>query len=83
MKENPEDILSRCHQVTESVKRNLHLLENTNPKTVEIFSLVSFNSRIVLSGQKDFLEAVKKEIGGEIIDDTTIGPFLYYGESMN
>ncbi len=83
MKENTEDIIARCHQVTKSVKRNLHLLENTNPESLDIFSLVGFNSRVVLSGQKAFLEAVKKEIGGEIIEDSDIGPFLYYGELMN
>ncbi|HEY4786240.1 MAG TPA: hypothetical protein VIH57_09325 [Bacteroidales bacterium] len=71
------------HKVTESIKKNLHLLDECDPARDDIDSLVGFNNRIVLSGCKAFLEAVKSEIGGEIIDDSRIGTFLYYGEVKN
>jgi len=65
----------KCHQVTESVK--------SNTDETDISNLVGFNNRVVLSNCKPFLEAVKNEIGGEIIEDSIIGTFLYYGELEN
>ena len=76
----PVDMVEKVHQVTESVKKNLHFLTESNPDVVDISSLVGFNKRIVLSDCKPFLEAIKKEIGGEILEDSKIGPFLYYGD---
>jgi len=73
----------KCHQVTESVKNNLHLLNVSNTDETDISNLVGFNNRVVLSNCKPFLEAVKNEIGGEIIEDSIIGTFLYYGELEN
>jgi len=59
------------------------LLNECNPEEIDIQTLVGFNNRIVLSDCKAFLEAVKSEIGGEIIEDSKIGPFLYYGEKTS
>ena len=83
MERNQKDVLELYQQVTESVKNNLHLINVCNPEQVEIESLVRFNSRIVLSDCKAFLEAIRNEIGGEIIDDSQIGSFLYYGDRIN
>jgi len=81
--EKLNDSLDKCHKVTVSVKKNLYLINTCNPEEIDIESMVGFNNRIVLSDCKAFLEAVKGEIGGEIIEDSNIGPFLYYGEATN
>jgi len=78
-----KDSYDKCHKVTASVKKNLYLIKGCNPDELDIESLVGYNNRIVLSDCKVFLEAVKSEIGGEIIEDSKIGPFLYYGEGTN
>jgi hypothetical protein len=39
----------------------------------------NFNSHVVISESIDFLEAIRKEVGGEIINSKTIGAFLYLG----
>jgi hypothetical protein len=83
MQQQPSDILGKYHEVTKSVKKNLHLLNECNPEEIDISSLVGFNNRIVLSDCKVFLEAIKGEIGGEIMEDSIIGPFLYYGDASN
>ncbi len=83
MKKQLNDSIDKCHLVTESVKKNLYLLNTCNPEEVDIESLVGFNNRLVLSDCKAFLEAVKSEIGGEIIEDPNIGSFLYYGETTS
>jgi len=38
-----------------------------------------FNSRVVISESLEFLEAIRNEVGGEIINSKTIGAFLYLG----
>lgn len=83
MKRLPDDILDKYLVVNTSVRKNLHLLNVCNPENVDIESLIRFNSRIILSDCVAFLEAVKNDIGGEIIEDSTLGPFLYYGDSTN
>jgi hypothetical protein len=80
MKEQSNDFIDRCQQVSDSVKKNLHLLKSEDIQNYEYTSLVRFNSRIILSDNKEFLEAVKTEIGGEIIEDSHIGLYLFYGE---
>ncbi len=77
------DILGKYHHLTESVNKNLHFLNRCNPKEIDITSLISFNNRLLISDCKAFLEAVKSDIGGEIIEDAMIGSFLYYGEITN
>ena len=78
-----DDIMDKCQMVTASIKKNLHLLNVSNPEQFDVRSLVGFNNRIVLSNSKAFLEAVRNEIGGEIIEDSHIGSFLYYGEAVS
>jgi len=77
------NLIDKYHQVTESVKNNLHFLNISNATETDISNLVGFNSRIVLSNCQPFLEAVRNEIGGEILEDSVIGTFLYYGEEKN
>jgi len=80
MKRKPNDSFAIYHHVTESVKKHLHFLNECNPEDNEISSLVGFNNRLIISDCKAFLEAIKSEIGGEILEDSKIGKFLYYGE---
>lgn len=75
-----QNVMDKYRQITESVKRNLHMLNVCNPEEINILSLVKFNNRLIISECKAFLEAVKEDIGGEIIEDAKIGSFLYYGE---
>jgi len=77
------NLIDKCHQVTESVKKNLHFLNEFDVDETDISKLVGFNSRVILSRSKPFLEAVKRDIGGEILEDSIIGTFLYYGEEEN
>ncbi len=79
MEEVIYDELYQCHQIGTVVKKNIHVLRESNPD-IDIRSLVAFNNRLIISQSKIFLEAVKSEIGGEIIEDSKIGTFLYYGK---
>jgi hypothetical protein len=72
----PLNIIDRVH---ESVKRNIYLLTGSNDEETDIDSLIKFNNRLIISNNVNFLEAVKNDIGGEILEDSNIGPFLYYG----
>lgn len=80
MKSINETTISHFHHVTESVQKHLHLIRECNPGNIDINTLVGFNNRLIISNCSAFLEAVKNEIGGEIINDSNIGTFLYYGE---
>jgi hypothetical protein len=35
---------------------------------------------LLLSNSQEFLEAVKSDIGGEMVEDKAIGSFLYFGD---
>lgn len=83
MEPHSDDILNKCQIVTASIKKNLHLLNVSNPDEIDIDSLVAFNNRIVLSACMEFLEAVRKDVGGEIIEDSYIGSFLYFGDERS
>ncbi len=61
-------------QVIGSIQRNHYILETTD-------SFYKFNNRLLLSNNQDFLNAVKTDIGGELVIDKAIGPFLYFGEN--
>lgn len=73
------DPINYCRQIDSVVKKNIHLLKEGNPENIDIRSLVSFNNRLVIANSKLFLEAMRSELGGEIIVDSSIGSFLYYG----
>jgi hypothetical protein len=77
-----QDIIEKTHQVTSSVQEHMHLIDKCNKGHDEENPpfTVTYNNRLVLSDCLPFLEAVKRDIGGEIIDDPAIGHFLYYGD---
>ncbi|HEX3008179.1 MAG TPA: hypothetical protein VHO90_11260 [Bacteroidales bacterium] len=60
-------------QVIGSIEKNSHLLNESD-------DFYKFNNRLLISNSRAFLHAVKEDIGGEIIVDTAIGPFLYFGD---
>jgi hypothetical protein len=60
-------------QVIESIQKNFYLLEGSN-------NYYKFNNRLLLSNSQEFLEAVKSDIGGEMVEDKAIGSFLYFGD---
>ena len=79
MEEVVNDTLNHYHYIGTVVKKNLRLLTESNSGDLDIKSLVAFNNHLIISESKLFLEAVKSDLGGEIIEDSKIGTFLYYG----
>jgi hypothetical protein len=75
MKDHSNEIDDIVLKVSESIERNFHILENSK---VDYKNKISYNGNLLLSDCMEFLEAVKNEIGGEIIKDPAIGTFLYY-----
>lgn len=60
-------------QVIGSIQKNFHLIEGSG-------NFYKFNNRVLLSNCSEFLNAVKSDIGGELIVDSSIGSFLYFGD---
>lgn len=58
----------------ESIQKNIHHIQDG-----EDSKFYKFNNRMLLSNSKEFLNAVKTDLGGEIIQDSAIGSFLYFG----
>ena len=54
-----------------------HLLEQTKINGV-IKKTYDFKSKLVISDNIVFLDAIRKEIGGELIVIKTVGSFLYF-----
>lgn len=63
-------------QVIGSIQKNHYILETTD-------SFYKFNNRLLLSNNQEFLNAVKNDIGGDLVIDKAIGPFLYFGEEQD
>jgi hypothetical protein len=63
-------------QVIGSIQKNHYILEMTD-------SFYKFNNRLLLSNNQEFLSAVKNDIGGELVIDKAIGPFLYFGDEQD
>jgi hypothetical protein len=59
------------------VRKNEHLITKLSDNELNK-KTYAFSSRVVISKDINFLEAVHKEMGGEIISNKTIGPFLYF-----
>lgn len=68
------------NDVMESIQRNYYILDESS-KTIN-GQYYKYNNRILLSNNQQFLEAVKNDIGGELILDSAIGPFLVFDPSM-
>ncbi len=62
----------------EVIRKNEHIANN-NVKSSTGKKAYDFTSKVVISESIDFLEAIRKDIGGEIINNKTIGSFLYFG----
>ena len=62
--------------VIEAIKKNEYLLNDTNSDKVS-FVPFGYNSRVILSNNISFLQAMQHDLGGEIIKDNTIGLFLH------
>ena len=60
----------------EVIRKNEYLLSKSNKELEK--KLYNYTSRAVISDNLDFLEAIWKEMGGEIINDKSIGSFLYF-----
>ena len=80
MQKQSDKIIDKFQKVSNSVKKNMPLLKKPDIENKNITFKVGYNSRVVLSNNKEFLEALKTELGGEIMEDTRIGQFLYYGD---
>lgn len=75
MVKDSENVMQEYDQVIESIQKNYYLLEKSN-------NYYKFNNRLLISNSNEFLNAVKSDIGGELIVDTAIGPFLYFGNEQ-
>ena len=64
---------NRIDLLIDSIKRNEHFINDSTPKAY------NFNSRMVICNNLDFLQAIRSDIGGEIIHNKTIGTYLYFG----
>lgn len=61
----------------EVIEKNEHIIEaSAGKKTVK--KLYAFNSHVVIAQDVNFLEAIRKDMGGELIFSKNIGPFLYF-----
>jgi len=59
------------------IRKHKHIIiASSNDKTGK--KTLGFNSHVVISESIDFLEAIRKKMGGEIINNKTIGAFLYF-----
>jgi hypothetical protein len=61
----------------EVIEKNKHIILGSSNE-IAMKKLYSFNSRVVIAKDTNFLEAVRKEMGGELINSKNIGPFLYF-----
>jgi hypothetical protein len=77
-----DNFLDKCFQLSKSVEKNIHLLDNLKPEHYKNRK-VGYNDHIVISDSVKFLEAVRNDVGGEIIRDPKLGTFLYLGEISN
>jgi hypothetical protein len=71
------DLFDKYHQLSLSVKKNLYLLDPSGVDSDPQKLLVGFNDKVIISENMAFLEAIKKDVGGDIIDDDVLGRFLY------
>lgn len=62
--------------IIEAIKRNEHLLNVADYEKINYVTF-GFNSRVILSNNIVFLQALNNDLGGEIIQDNTIGTFLH------
>jgi flagellar biosynthesis chaperone FliJ len=71
---NIQDHIDTLHKV---IQKNEHLIEST-PNEKGERKAYEYSSRMVLSKNIEFLEAIRKEMGGELINTQSLGTFLYF-----
>lgn len=71
------DVIESFEKLRNSIEKQLKQLglENTEENLKKMS--IAYNSRVVISSNKVFLESLKNDIGGEIINDDELGVFLY------
>lgn len=78
MVKEPLNITEDYDQIIESIQKNYHFIQDSQDS-----KYYKFNNRMLLSNSKEFLDAVKSDLGGEIIQDSAIGAFLYFGDERD
>jgi hypothetical protein len=78
MVNEPVNITEDYDLLIESIQRNIHHIQNSQES-----KFYKFNNRMLLSNSPEFLNAVKSDRGGEIIQDSAIGSFLYFGDDRD
>ena len=74
---SPKTIDSHINLLIEVIDKNEHIIVgSSNEKTM--IKPYAFNSRVVIAKDINFLEAIRKDMGGELIITKNIGPFLYF-----
>ena len=74
---SPKTVDSHINLLIEVIEKNEHivigsLIEEPMKKPY------AFNSRVLIAKDINFLEAIRKDMGGELIITNKIGPFLYF-----
>ena len=67
---------NRIDVLLEVIRKNEHLLESSNVGVKK--KKYDYSSRLVIADNVEFLEAIRKEMGGELIINKSIGNFLYF-----
>jgi hypothetical protein len=70
------NIENRLDLLREVIQKNKNIITSTTDAEAGK-KTYCYNSRVVISESIDFLEAIRKELGGEIINSKAIGAFLY------
>jgi hypothetical protein len=74
---SPKTVDTHINLLIEVIEKNEHIIVGfSNVKIIK--KPYAFNSRLVIAKDINFLEAVRKEMGGELIITKNIGPFLYF-----
>lgn len=61
----------------EVIRKNEHLIVEPSDNATRK-KTYAFNSRVIMADNIDFLEAIRKDMGGELIISKNIGSFLYF-----
>jgi hypothetical protein len=72
---NTQDHINMLLEIIQKNEYLIHSSANMSGKKA-----YEYNSRLVVSENIEFLEAIKHEMGGEIIKAKPIGTFLYFDD---
>ena len=74
---SPKTVDSHINLLIEVIDKNEHIIVGSSIEEPMI-KPYAFNSRVVIAKDINFLEAIRKDMGGELIITSKIGPFLYF-----